>query len=107
MKSKKTEKRKTECLNPNTGRRMNIDTEIYALIQQAILESLRNSGALTYTEIVEHVGKFLKGRKVKFNHSVEWYTVTVKNDLEARGRLRSASQKGKKLHWLPSSSARN
>ena len=91
---------KVECLNPNTGGRMNIDKEIYELFSKAIYHSVKNGKALTYSQIVEGVKDCFKKQKTKFDGSVEWYTVTVKHDMHARGILKVYTEKGRKLHSL-------
>ena len=91
---------KVECLNPNTGRRMNIDKEIYDLFFNAIYHTVKAGKAVTYTQITEGVKKNFSKQKTKFNGSLEWYAVTIKNDMHARGVLKAFMEKGKKLHSL-------
>ena len=91
---------KVECLNPNTGGKMNIDKEIYDLVSKAIYHSLKAGKVLTYSEIVEGVQDCFKKQKTKFERSVGWYTVTVKHDMHARGIIEVFTEKGKKLHRL-------
>jgi hypothetical protein len=91
---------KVECLNPNTGGRMNIDKDIYDLFSKAIYHTVKAGKAITYTQIAEGVTDFFKKQKNKFKGSVEWYTVTVKHDMHARGILKVFKEKGKKLHSL-------
>ena len=96
----KTSTQKVECLNPTTGGRMNIDKTIYDQVSKAIYHTLKTGKALTYTQIVEGVNDCFKKQKTKFDGSVEWYTVTVKHDMHARGILKVYTEKGKKLHSL-------
>ena len=96
----KTAPEKVECLNPNTGGRMNIDKSIYDLFSKAIYHTLKKGEPLTYTQIVEGIHDCLKEQKVKFEGSVEWYAVGIKNDMHARGVIEVFTQKGKKLHRL-------
>jgi len=96
----KTLSAKVECLNPNTGGKMNIDKEIYEVISKAIYHSLKAGKALTFTELTEGVEDCFKKQKTKFDKSVGWYTVTVKNDMEARGIIEAFTEKGKKLNRL-------
>jgi hypothetical protein len=91
---------KVECLNPNTGRRMNINKDTYKLFSKAILKTLKEKGAITFTEIVNGVYDCFKKQKTTFDGAVEWYTVSVKNDLHARGVIDVYTEKGKKLHCL-------
>jgi hypothetical protein len=95
-----TESRKVECLNPNTGRRMNIDKKTYDLFSKAIYHTLKKEGAITFTQIVEGVYDCFKQQNVNFHGSVGWYTVSVKNDMQARGEIEVSTEKGKKLHRI-------
>ena len=91
---------KVECLNPNTGGRMNIDKTTYDLFSKAIYHTLKKDGALTFTQMVEGVYDCFKQQKTKFDGSVEWYAVTVKNDMQVRGVIETFTEKGKKMHRL-------
>jgi hypothetical protein len=91
---------KVTCLNPNTGSSMNITKDIYRVFHEAISASLSKGEALTYTEIVDSIRKHLKRTKSAFSGSVEWYTVTVRNDMQSRGQLEVFTKQGKKLHKL-------
>lgn len=93
---------KVECLNPNTGARMNIDAEIYALFVRAIQEALQGGKAITYSAMVEGIKAYLIRSKSNFGGSVGWYAVTVKNDMEVRRQLEVFIEKGRKLHKLKS-----
>jgi hypothetical protein len=91
---------KLECLNPNTGGKMNIDASVYNLFSKAIYHSLKENKQLTYTQIVEGIHDCFKKQKTKFDKSVGWYAVTVKNDMHARGVIEVFTEKGKKLHRI-------
>ena len=39
-------------------------------------------------------------KKTIFDGAVEWYAITVKNDMEARGLIEVFTEKGKKLHRI-------
>jgi hypothetical protein len=91
---------KVECFNPNTGGRMNIDKEIYELFCGAIYHSLKEGKELTYTQMVEAIYDCFKKQKTKFDGSIEWYAVTVKNDMQTRGLIEVFAKKGRKLHRL-------
>ena len=77
---------------------MKIDKATYDLFSKAIRHSLKKNQALTFTQIVEGIHEYLKQQKVKFYGSLDWYAVTVKNDLHARGIIEVFSEKGRKLH---------
>jgi hypothetical protein len=56
MRSKTKMPGKVECLNPNTGGRLNIEAGTYELFSKAIYQTLQSSKApLTFTQIVEGV----------------------------------------------------
>ena len=96
---------KIECLNPNTGGRMNIDAKTYDLFSKAIYHTLKkNKQGITYTDIVSGVKQCFKEQRSTFTGSVEWYTVTIKNDMVAKAVIETFMEKGKKLHKLKSTS---
>ena len=96
---------KVECLNPSTGGKMNIDAQIYDLFSKAIYHTLKNSKrGVTYTDIVSGVKQCFKEQRSTFTGSVEWYTVTIKNDMVAKAVIETFMEKGKKLHRLKSTS---
>ena len=91
---------KVECLNPNTGGSMHIDAAIYDLFSKAIYHTLNKEKALTYTQLVDGVQQYFKEKKVKFDGSVSWYRVTIKNDMDSKGVIETFIEKGKKMHRL-------
>src|SRR5436190_8113442 len=96
---------KIECLNPNTGGKMNIDAMVYDLFSKAIYHTLKkNKQGVTYTDIVSGVKKCFKEERTTFHGSVAWYTVTVKNDMVAKDVIGIFMEKGKRLHKLKSTS---
>jgi len=95
--SKKKEK-KVECLNPHTGARLNIDAEIYKLLSTAIKQTLKGGKAITWTDLVAGIKEYMKNKKIVFSKSVEWYAITVKNDLETNHLIETFFEKGKKLN---------
>ena len=96
---------KVECLNPNTGGKMNIDAKVYDLFSKAIYHTLKkNKQGVTYTDIASGVKQCFKEQQTTFKGSVEWYAVTVKNDMVAKDVIETFMEKGKKLHKLKSTS---
>jgi sulfur transfer complex TusBCD TusB component (DsrH family) len=91
---------KVECLNPNTGGRMNIDKPIYDLFYKAIYDAVKRGKAITFTQITDGVNDYLKKQKKQFDSSIGWYAITVKHDMHARGILKVYTEKGKKLHSI-------
>ena len=62
---------KVECINPNTGGRMNIDAATYDLFSKAIYHTLLGGKQLTYTQIVEGVKNCFQKQETNFDGSVE------------------------------------
>lgn len=91
---------KVTCLNPNTGGSIRIDKAVYDLFAKAIYHSLKKSGDLTYTEMVNAVKACLQEQQIEFKGSLNWYVITVKNDMEARGVITVSLLKGKKRNSL-------
>jgi hypothetical protein len=73
---------KVECLNPNTGGRMNIDKPIYDLFYKAIYDAVKRGKAITFTQITDGVNDYLKKQKKQFDSSIGWYAITVKHDMQ-------------------------
>jgi hypothetical protein len=92
--------KKVECLNPNTGGRMNIDKDTYDLFSKAIYHTLKKEGPVTFTQLVEGVEDCFTEQKTKFDGSIGWYAVTIKNDMQARGIIDVFTEKRKTLHRL-------
>ena len=46
---------KVECINPNTGGRMNIDATTYEMFSKAIYHTLKEGAPLTFSQIVEGI----------------------------------------------------
>ena len=94
-------KQSVQTLNPNTGRKMNIDANTYQVFSKAIYHTLKQAKTgISYTEMVKGVKKSLKETKANFKGSIEWYAVTVKNDMEANGVIETYFEKGTKLNRL-------
>ena len=98
--STKTATQITQCLNPNTGRQINIDKKVYDLFSKAILKTLKKNPPLTFTQIVEGIEDCFRQQKTRFDGALPWYAVTVKHDMHARGIIEVFPEKGKKLHRL-------
>jgi hypothetical protein len=94
------ETKKTEIVNPRTGRRMNIDKNTYDVISKAIYHELKKKKALTWTELADGVKECLRTKKIAFEGSVEWYAVSVRNDMESKGLIRKYKENGRLLNAL-------
>jgi hypothetical protein len=86
---------KIQTQHPQGKKGVNISRAKYDQMRDAIEAVLREAGALTATEISDRVEERLAGR---FEGSIRWYSVTVKQDLEARGVI-AARPKTKPPHW--------
>ncbi len=76
---------KITILHPDPSKQgVRIDLVKYESIRTAIEEILATSQPMTFTELARAVETRLSG---SFSGSIPWYTVTVKLDLEARGRI--------------------
>ena len=70
-----------------------IDLQRYELIRATIQEALTIAdNGLTYTELVDHIRSLIPQEILKILGSLEWYTVSVKLDLEARGLIERIPQ---------------
>jgi hypothetical protein len=63
---------------------VNIERHKYEQVKDAIETALSANGELTFAELNREAEKLLKG---SFEGKITWYVVTVKLDLEARGRV--------------------
>jgi len=70
--------------HPDGKAGVNIDKSKYDQIHQAVIESLKQEGELTFSELRDDVHLKLEA---KFEGSISWYYTTVKLDLEARGDI--------------------
>ena len=100
---KKSANDKVECLNANSGRTLKIDKGIYDVISKAIYHTLKKSPGITFSALTEGVHDCFKKQKTVFEGTVEWYTITVLRDMEARGNVLSEKVKGRKLLKLKQS----
>lgn len=71
-------------LHPAGKTGVNIEKRKYDTMREAILESLREHGVMTFDDLTADVRRRLEGA---FAGSISWYVTTVKLDLEARGEI--------------------
>lgn len=95
-----TKLQKVELLNPNTGRKMNIDKATYELVSKAIYHVLKKQPSVTFTQLCQGVETYLTKQATKFEGHIGWYTISIKHDMHARGVIEVFTEKGKKLHRL-------
>ena len=70
-------------LHPQNKEGVNIEKAKYDVVAEAILEALAE-GDMTFQALVETMNVQLVGR---LDGSINWYTTTIKLDLEARGHI--------------------
>ena len=70
----------------------------YEMIRPLILDFLHKNGRATFSQIAAEVENKLKG---KFTGSIDWYTISVKLDMEARGEIVRIKEKGHDWMTLP------
>ncbi len=71
---------KIQTLHPDGKQGVRIDKNKYDIIKHAVIQS----EPLSFTAIPKFVKKELS---TTFERSINWYTVTVKLDMEARGEI--------------------
>jgi hypothetical protein len=81
---------RTACRTPTPGKKpTRIETWKYDAVRRAILDSLPRDGAgLPFRELSGEVRKRLDADHLERLGSVNWYTTTVKLDLEVKGEIR-------------------
>lgn len=74
---------KIQTFHPDGKQGVRIDKNKYDIIKCAVIQSIQ-SEPLSFTAITKFVKKELS---TTFEGSINWYTVTVKLDMEARGEI--------------------
>ncbi len=96
----KTKTDKAVLVNPRSGRSINIDQDVYDVISKAIFHELKKNRQMTWTELAKGVQTCIETQKIPFKGSVEWYAVSVRNDMESKGLIRKFRDKGRMLNEL-------
>ncbi len=91
---------KMQCLHPEGKNAPAIAMDTYTLFEKAIYHSLKSKKTLSYTGLIEEVKKCFVKQKTKFEGSIGWYGVAVKNHMEATGIIKTFTEKGKKFHAI-------
>jgi hypothetical protein len=85
-------------INPDPAKKgVRIEKSKYAAIRPIILEFLRNEDRATFSQIAEEVRRQLT---VQFEGSIDWYTISVKLDMEARGEIIRVREKNRDYMML-------
>lgn len=91
---------KIQLIHPEGKNAPRISMDNYKIFSEAIIDALKQNGAMTLSAIAEHVGNYLVSNKLEFSGSVEWFTVAVKQHLEAEKIISTSMEKGRKMHQL-------
>lgn len=86
--------------HPRTGSQFAIDKSIYDPFKKAILESLKGTKGLSFTDLTDAVVKKIKKQAPGFTKSIPWYTISIRLDLETKGIVETFVEKGQKLNRL-------
>jgi hypothetical protein len=95
----KTEQR-IQLLHPHGKYAPSVSADTYYLFEKAITEILQQKEQIAFYDLVEEIRKYFKKNKIKFEGAVDWFGISVKNHLEAKGLIESFTEKGKKLNRL-------
>lgn len=86
---------KVSVTHPVTGTERKVDAAIYEPFKAAILQSLKGSKGMTFTELTDAVVKIIRKKVPGFKRSIPWYTISVRLDLETRGIVEPLLRKEK------------
>ena len=96
----KTKEQRIQLLHPQGKHAPSISLDTYSLFEKAIREILQQKEPLAFYDLIEEIKKYFKKNKIKFEGAVDWFGISVKNHLEARGIIETYTEKGKKLNKL-------
>ena len=91
---------KVQCIHPEGKTAPALAADTYALFEKAISHALKGKKNLSFSELTEEIENYFAKQKTKFKGSIGWYSVHVKNHMEAIGIIKTFTEKGKKLHAL-------
>ena len=91
---------KIQLIHPEGKNAPRISMYNYEIFSEAIIQTLSVHQSLTLSDIAEYVGVYLAKNNIEFNGSVEWFTVSVKQHLEAEKVIIVDIVKGRKMHRL-------
>ncbi len=100
MTSLKTKGAKTELTHPRSGRKMMIDKEIYDVVSKAIYHELKKNKSMSWTDLSAGVADCLAAQKTKIDGSVEWYAISIRNDMVTKGIVKIFKDKGRMMNAL-------
>ncbi|HEY9177174.1 MAG TPA: hypothetical protein VIN07_05765 [Flavipsychrobacter sp.] len=94
----KTEK--IQLVHPAGKNAPRISTETYLLISDAIIKVLQQQQPLSFADMAREVRQYVSANSPGFEGSVEWFTVSIKQHMEAEGIIETVTEKGRKMHRL-------
>jgi hypothetical protein len=92
--------KKTVTTHPATGSSKKIDEKTYQVFSKAILDALRKTPGMSFTDLSKEVATRVKKSFPGFKGSASWYTITVRLDLENKGLVENYIASGKKFSRL-------
>lgn len=96
----KTKEQRIQCLHPQGKHAPSVSINTYYLFEKAITAILQHKQPLAFYDLVEEIKKYFEKNRIKFEGSIDWFAITVKNHLEATGIIETYAAKGKKLNRL-------
>lgn len=91
---------KIQLVHPAGKNAPRISVDTYKMLKDAIIEVLQKSQPMSFTDLAREVRKHVTTNNPEFTGSVEWFTVSVKQHMEAEGLIETTVIKGRKMHRL-------
>ena len=91
---------KIQLVHPAGKNAPRISTETYMLISDAIVKVLQQHQPMSFADMAREVRHYVQTTTPEFTGSVEWFTVSVKQHMEAEGLIETVLEKGRKMHRL-------
>lgn len=91
---------KIQLVHPDGKNAPRISVDTYKLVSDAIIEVLQKSQPMSFTDMAREVRNYVTTNNPEFTGSVEWFTVSVKQHMEAEGLIETTVIKGRKMHRL-------
>ena len=91
---------KIQLVHPAGKNAPRISVDTYKMVSEAIIKVLRKHQPMTFTDMAREVRKYVTTNNPEFTGSVEWFTVSVKQHMEAEGTIEAVVEKGRKVHRL-------
>lgn len=91
---------KIQLLHPAGKNAPRISRETYTLISDAIIKVLQQHQPMSFADMARQVRNYVQTNTPEFTGSIEWFTVSVKQHMEAEGMIETVLEKGRKMHRL-------